>query len=56
MREEIKKELKNNLTSDEMHIIQRLVCQTNEEMQKVMDLYTWDEKKRVYVAFNNKLS
>jgi len=48
MREEITKELKQELTSDEMHIIQRLVCRTNEEMQKVMGLYSWDEKKKTY--------
>ena len=56
MRKDILKALKQKLTSDEMQIIQRFICQTNEEMQKVMGLYKWDEKKRVYVAFNNKLS
>ena len=57
MRKDMLKALKQKLTSDEMQIIQRFICQTNEEMQLVMDLYSWDEKKRIYTKLDsyNKL-
>jgi len=53
MRKEIKKELKKKLTSDEMHIISEFVCCINNERQEVLDLYDWDEKKRIYILKEN---